>query len=132
MKTIKLLSFLLLFGLLQSSCSDADNPDESLIGSWAGTIVQPQFGELITTLKINNTTLNGQTGNGSFVSGDIAVCDETIFNCIPLACTFNLSLLSKTGTNFYEVDQMLIETNTTCGDGIFEITYKDKNTLQLL
>jgi hypothetical protein len=78
-----------------TSCSKSNDPslEDKMIGNWTGTLIQPVFGELITTFSIKNTTLNGQAGSGSFTSGDISVCDNTQFNCIPLACTFNLTLL---------------------------------------
>mgnify|MGYP000238581411 CR=1 FL=1 len=124
--------FLSIIGL--TSCSKTSDPDNNsgIIGSWSGTIIQPVFGELITKFNINNTTLNGQSGSGSFKSGDISECDDSQFNCGPLACTFNLSLFSKTGSDFYELDQILIETNSTCGDGIFEVTSIDQNTIEVV
>ena len=126
------ITIFLLSSLMLNACSSSDTPEINLKGNWKGTLIQPVFGELITTFSINNTTLNGSSGSGSFTSGDISVCDDTQFNCIPLACTFNLSVLSNGGADFYEIDQMLIETNSTCGDGFFEITQKDKNTLNVV
>lgn len=131
MKTKWILLILLISGFVLTSCSESSDPKTAITGTWKGTIVQPEFGELITVLNINSTTLNAQNGTGSFTSGDISVCDDTQFNCIPLACTFNLSLKSMSD-KFYEMDQMLIETNSTCGDGIFEITYVNDNNINVV
>ncbi|AWW00460.1 hypothetical protein [Arcticibacterium luteifluviistationis] len=116
-----------------SSCSKSDEPNKesNVTGSWSGIIVQPEFGELLVGFSINNTTLNGQTGTGTFTSGDISVCDPSQFNCTPLACSFNLSTFSMSG-NFYEIDQIINKTNTTCGDGTFEVTALSENSIKVV
>ena len=126
------LAFLIPFFFI-SSCSESDDPvkESNVTGSWSGIIIQPYFGELLVDFSINNTSLNGQSGTGSFKSGDISVCDENQFNCVPLACSFNLSIFSMSG-DFYEIDQVLNETNTTCGDGVFEATLISDNELSLV
>lgn len=133
MKTYRLFAAVCVFCLLIISCEkDSLSADDSLIGSWKGTLIQPQFGELVTVLNISSSDLSTSAGTGSYNSGDISVCDDNIFNCIPLACTFNLKVLSKSGAGFFELDQMLIETNSTCGDGIFEITSVNNNKIDVL
>jgi hypothetical protein len=130
MKYFQNLFLLILAFVCFISCSKSDDPatKNHIVGVWKGTLIQPEFGELISTIKINNTALNGQTGSGTFKSGDITVCDANQFNCIPLACSFNLSLRSATENDLYKIDQILIETNSTCGDGLFEFTKVDNNT----
>ncbi|MCP9768327.1 hypothetical protein EGI22_10415 [Lacihabitans sp. LS3-19] len=133
MKKSKLILLLFTISVILNSCSKTTDPglENNVLGVWQGILIEPQFGELITNLTINNTTLNGQSGSGSFKSGDISVCNDNLFNCVPLACTFNLSLLSTSGSSFYELGQILIETNSTCGDGIFEVTIVDENNLSV-
>jgi hypothetical protein len=116
-----------------TSCSKSGDPtkESNLAGSWSGTIIQPEFGELITTFTISNTTVAGQSGSGIIKSGDISVCDNSQFNCIPLACSFKLSVFSISG-DFYEIDQILNETNTTCGDGTFEVTALNENSIKVV
>jgi hypothetical protein len=130
MKKIRIQFGLIILISSMISCSKSDDPssDSNIIGSWSGTIIQPEFGELITDFTINSSSLNSQSGSGTFKSGDISVCDNSQFNCIPLACSFKLSVFSMSG-DFYEIDQILNETNTTCGDGIFEVTSVNKNSM---
>ena len=115
---------------LSNSCSKSETvlPEDTLNGTWSGILNQPVFGELITNFSLRNVTDNSGNGQGTFKSGDLSICDDTQFNCGPLSCTFDLSFTTSVNSKF-EFDQVLSQTNTTCGDGIFELTVIDNNTL---
>ena len=115
-----------------SACSDDAADDLTLVGNWSGTLDQPDYGSLQTELNIVSLSASTGEGNGSFRSEaeDIEGCDDLQFVCEPLFCNFNLSLIMSSGSN-YEFDQLLIGTST-CGDGIFEITYVNDNRINVV
>ena len=117
--------------LMLCACGDDEDSNNSLVGTWTGTLNQPDYGNLQTSLIISSIDQNSGSGTGMYSSdeNDILNCDDQIFVCEPLFCNFNLTLISSNG-NFYEFDQTLLGTST-CGDGTFEITQTGDNRISV-
>lgn len=80
----------LVFLIAFSSCSSEETPEERILGTWTGSILEPEFGFFqadITLTKVSSTETIAQISYGandkSLCNNDIFFCDDPSEACAP-------------------------------------------------